>query len=107
MARLDSTSTGPCSKTNWPCARATPTSTPASSAKPSGEDARRLSFQIKAQPFKNTTLVRSPGINYKNASVRPNFTTPRDYYTDWYDAGKPAWNPVTRLVTLGNGQVCR
>ncbi|WP_438481345.1 TonB-dependent receptor plug domain-containing protein [Oleiharenicola lentus] len=77
--------------------------------KPSGEDSRRLSFQVKAQPFKNTTLAVS-WYNYKNASVRPNFTTPRDYYTDWVKAGKPGWNPVTNLVTIngqtyGNGNV--
>jgi hypothetical protein len=72
--------------------------------KPSGEDARRLSFQIKAQPFKNTTISAS-WYNYKNASVRPNFTTPRDYYSDWVRFGKPGWNPVTGLVTLANGQV--
>ena len=72
--------------------------------KPSGEDARRLSFQVKAQPFRNTTLAAS-WYNYRNASNRPNFTTPRDYYTDWLRAGKPAWNPVTRLVTLANGTV--
>jgi len=71
---------------------------------PSGENARRSSFQIKAQPFKNTTLSAS-WYGYKNASVRPNFTTPRDYYTDWIRFGKPAWNPVTGLVTLANGQV--
>jgi hypothetical protein len=72
--------------------------------KPSGEDARRLSFQVKAQPFKNTTVSLS-WYNYKNAAVRPNFTTPRDYYTDWVKLGKPGWNPVTGLVTLANGQV--
>lgn len=72
--------------------------------KPSGEDTRRASFQLKAQPFKNTTVALS-WFNYKNAAVRPNFTTPRDYYTDWFKAGQPAWNPVTRLVTLANGQV--
>ncbi len=72
--------------------------------KPSGEDQRRLSFQVKARPFKNTTLSAS-WYNYKNASVRPNFTTPRDYFTDWIKAGKPGWNPVTGLVTLANGQV--
>ena len=72
--------------------------------KPSGEDARRLSLQLKARPFKSTTLAAS-WYNYKNASNRPNFTTPRDYYTDWIRAGKPAWNPVTRLVTLANGTV--
>ena len=72
--------------------------------KPSGEDARRLSLQFKVRPFKNTTLSAS-WYNYKNASVRPNFTTPRDYFTDWAKAGKPGWNPVTNLVTLANGQV--
>jgi hypothetical protein len=72
--------------------------------KPSGEDARRLSAQLKARPFKNTTISLS-WYNYKNAAVRPNFTTPRDYYTDWLRAGKPGWNPVTRLVTLADGRV--
>jgi hypothetical protein len=72
--------------------------------KPSGEDARRLSFQVKAQPFKNTTVSAS-WYNYRNAAVRPNFTTPRDYYTGWLAAGKPGWNPVTGLITLANGQV--
>ncbi len=72
--------------------------------KPSGEEARRLSAQLKARPFKNTTIALS-WYNYKNASVRPNYTTPRDYYTDWIRAGKPGWNPVTGLVTLANGQV--
>ncbi|MEO6246547.1 MAG: TonB-dependent receptor, partial [Opitutaceae bacterium] len=67
--------------------------------KPSGEDARRLSLQLKAKPFKNTTVSLS-WYGYNNASVRPNYTTPRDYITDWFKAGKPAWNPVTRLITL-------
>ena len=72
--------------------------------KPAGEDARRLSFQVKFQPFKNTTLSAS-WYGYKNAAVRPNFTTPRDHFTDWRKAGRPGWNPVTGLITLGNGQV--
>ena len=72
--------------------------------KPSGEDARRLSFQLKAKPFKNTTISAS-WYNYKNTSVRPNFTTPRDYITDWLSSGRPGWNPITGLVTLANGQV--
>ncbi len=72
--------------------------------KPSGEDARRLSAQLKVRPIKSTTLALS-WYNYKNASVRPNFTTPRDYYTDWFRVGRPGWNPVTGLVTLANGQV--
>ena len=72
--------------------------------KPSGEDARRLSLQLKAKPFANTTVAVS-WFNYKNDSVRPNYTTPRDYYTDWFDRGQPAWNPETRLVTLANGEI--
>lgn len=67
--------------------------------KPSGEDARRTSLQLKVQPFKNTTVSLSY-FGYKNASVRPNFTTPRDYITNWYAAGKPAWDPITRLITV-------
>ena len=72
--------------------------------KPSGEDTRRLSLQVKARPFKNTTITGS-WYNYNNSAVRPNFTTPRDYYTDWFDAGRPGWNPVTRLVTFADGRV--
>jgi hypothetical protein len=72
--------------------------------KPAEEDAKRLSFQIKAQPFKSTTISASY-FGYKNTAVRPNYTTPRDYYTDWVEAGKPAWNPTTGFVTLANGQV--
>jgi len=72
--------------------------------KPSGEDARRLSFQVKVRPFENTTVALS-WFGYKNASVRPNYTTPRDYYTDWVAAGKPGWNPITRLVTKANGEI--
>jgi hypothetical protein len=72
--------------------------------KPSGEDARRLSAQIKARPFKNTTIAAS-WYNYKNASVRPNYTTPRDYFTAWIKAGRPSWNVVTGLVTFADGRV--
>ena len=72
--------------------------------KPSGQDERRMSAQLKWQPYKNTTVAFS-WFNYKANTVRPNFTTPRDYYTDWFRAGQPGWNPVTRLVTLANGNV--
>jgi hypothetical protein len=72
--------------------------------KPSGEDTRRRSFQVKAQPFMNTRVSAS-WFSYKNDASRPNFTTPRDHYTDWRAAGRPGWNPATRLVTLANGQV--
>ena len=66
---------------------------------PAGESAHRLSLQAKAQPFKNTTLALS-WYHYDNAAQRPNYTTPRDFITPWIAAGKPTWNPVTRLITL-------
>ncbi|WP_221028721.1 hypothetical protein [Actomonas aquatica] len=72
--------------------------------KPSGEDAERLSLQLKFQPLKNTTISAS-WYNYQNTAVRPNFTTPRDYYTPWVEAGMPGWNAVTGLVTMANGDV--
>ena len=72
--------------------------------KPSGEDAQRLSLQVKAKPFRNTTIAVS-WYGYDNTAVRPNFTTPRDYYTDWVKAGQPGWNPITGLVTMANGDV--
>lgn len=67
--------------------------------KPSGEDARRLSFQLKAQPFKNTTVALS-WFGYNNHGTRPNYTMPRDNITPWIAAGRPSWNTVTRLITL-------
>jgi hypothetical protein len=67
--------------------------------KPSGEDSRRLSLQLKARPFEKTTLALS-WYNYRNVGTRPNFTTPRDNITAWIAAGRPAWDPVTRLITL-------
>jgi len=71
---------------------------------PSGEDRRRFSVQAKARPYKNTTISLSL-YNYTNTAVRPNFTTPRDYYTGWIAAGQPGWNPITGLVTMANGQI--
>jgi hypothetical protein len=67
--------------------------------KPSYENARRVSFQAKARPFENTTLSLS-WFGYRNVSQRPNFTTPRDNITGWIAAGKPAWDPVSRLITI-------
>ncbi|WP_442887559.1 TonB-dependent receptor plug domain-containing protein [Congregicoccus parvus] len=72
--------------------------------KPSGQSERRTSVQLKARPLKNTTLAVS-WYGYEAKTVRPNFTTPRDYYTNWFARGQPGWNPVTRLVTLANGDV--
>ncbi|HVW21629.1 MAG TPA: TonB-dependent receptor plug domain-containing protein [Opitutaceae bacterium] len=68
--------------------------------KPSGEAIRRESLQLKARPFPYTTISASY-FRYTDTAQRPNFTTPRDFITPWLQAGKPAWNPVTRLITVG------
>jgi hypothetical protein len=67
--------------------------------KPAGEDSRRLSMQLKFRPYENTTVSFS-WFNYKNAQQRPNYTTPRDNVTSWIAAGRPAWDPVTRFITI-------
>lgn len=67
---------------------------------PAGEDARRSSFQVKARPFQNTTLAVS-WFGYENHGTRPNYTQPRDNITPWIAAGRPSWNSVTRLITVG------
>jgi sugar lactone lactonase YvrE len=67
--------------------------------KPSGFDTKRLDFMVKYRPFKYTTLTAS-ALRYYGEGNRPNNTTPRDYVSAWVNAGRPAWDPVTQLITL-------
>ncbi|HTO04034.1 MAG TPA: TonB-dependent receptor plug domain-containing protein, partial [Opitutus sp.] len=65
---------------------------------------RRQYLAIAAKPFTKTT-IRADVENYRNDNRRPNTLTPRDFVTEWNLAGQPAWNSLTREVTLGNGQL--
>lgn len=69
--------------------------------KPSGVDTERYNGMIKYQPFKNTTL--SASYNYYRAyGNRPNSLPPRDTISYWIQNGKPTWDPVARVIRVGN-----
>lgn len=70
--------------------------------KPSGVDTVRYNGMIRFQPFKNTSITGS-WLHYRMEGNRPNFTPPRDYITDWVNAGRPTWDPIRQVVHL-NGQ---
>ncbi len=58
---------------------------------------------ITFKPFKRTTL-RASYENYENKNRRSNSVTPRDFVSGWLQAGRPSYNPVTRMLTR-NGVV--
>ncbi len=72
--------------------------------KPSYDLTRRQYGALTYKPFRKTT-IRADIENYVNDNRRPNTLTPRDFVTQWNLAGQPAWDPLTRRVTLGNGTV--
>jgi hypothetical protein len=72
--------------------------------KPSYDLTKRQYGAFTFKPFSKTT-IRADVENYRNDNRRPNTLTPRDYVTQWNLAGQPAYNPLTRQYTLGNGQV--
>jgi hypothetical protein len=72
--------------------------------KPSYDLTRRQYLAVAVKPFSKTT-IRADVENYRNDNRRPNTLTPRDYVTEWNLAGQPVWDPLTRQVTLANGQV--
>ena len=66
--------------------------------KPSRDLTRREYGAVTFKPFKNTT-IRAFAENYQNDANRPNSLTPRDLVTPWLAAGRPSYDPTTRLVT--------
>jgi len=72
--------------------------------KPSRDLYRRQFGALTYKPFKKTVL-RGFAENYQNDANRPNFLTPRDLVTPWIQAGRPSYDPTTRMVTrLDGGQ---
>ncbi|TVR50132.1 MAG: hypothetical protein EA425_10460 [Puniceicoccaceae bacterium] len=53
------------------------------------------------KPFPRT-FIRGSIERYSNFNQRPNYLTPRDFITPWIQAGRPVYNPNTRLVTLSD-----
>lgn len=71
--------------------------------KPSREEIRRYQVSLQVKPFRSTT-IKASAESYKNEAQRPNSITPREYITDWKNAGEPSWDPTTRLVTYADGR---
>lgn len=67
--------------------------------KPSVDLTRREYAAITFKPFSKTQL-RGSVEGYKNNNRRPNFISPRDYVTPWLQAGRPAYDPIARTVTI-------
>lgn len=73
--------------------------------KPSRDLYRREFGALTYKPF-SKTVIRGFAENYENDANRPNFLTPRDYVTPWIQAGRPAYDPTTRSITvLDTGRV--
>jgi len=67
--------------------------------KPSRDLTRREYVTVTYKPFSKTT-IRAFAENYQDDANRPNSLTPRDWVTPWLQAGRPAYDPVTRSVTI-------
>ncbi len=73
--------------------------------KPSGDLTRRQYGAITYKPFEKT-VIRGFAENYRNDANRPNSLTPRDFVSSWFAAGRPAYDPTTRQITvLDTGRV--
>jgi len=67
--------------------------------KPSRDLYRRQYGALTYKPFKKT-IIRGFAENYQNDANRPNFLTPRDLVTPWLQAGRPSYDPTTRMITV-------
>ena len=67
--------------------------------KPSRDLTRRQYGALTFKPFEKTVL-RGFAENYRNDANRPNSLTPRDFVSSWFAAGRPAYDPTTRTITV-------
>lgn len=67
--------------------------------KPSRDLTRRQYAAITYKPFERT-FIRGFAENYQNDANRPNSLTPRDFVSSWFAAGRPAYDPTTRMITI-------
>ncbi|MDP3068867.1 MAG: TonB-dependent receptor plug domain-containing protein [Opitutaceae bacterium] len=66
---------------------------------PSRDLTRRQYGAITYKPF-SKTIIRGFAENYLNNANRPNSLTPRDFVSPWFAAGRPAYDPTTRMITV-------
>lgn len=67
--------------------------------KPAKDETKRLFGAITYTPFHSTT-IRGSYERYLNYAQRPNAITPRNGVSDWINAGRPTWDPVTFRAKL-------
>jgi len=67
--------------------------------KPSRDLTRREYGAITFKPFTHT-VIRGFAEGFQNKANRPNFMNPRDQVTPWLQAGRPAYDPTTRTITV-------
>ncbi len=70
--------------------------------KPSYDKTRRYYGSITYKPFPNT-IIRGMVEDYWSENRRPNYITPREFVSNWYEAGRPVYDGTTRMVTLLDG----
>jgi hypothetical protein len=70
--------------------------------KPSYDLTKRQYATFTYRPYRNTTL-RANFENYDNQNRRPNTVSPIDFVTQWNLAGRPAYDALTKKITLLNG----
>ncbi len=72
---------------------------------PARDLTRRQYGAITYKPF-SKTVIRGFAENFRNDANRPNSLTPRDFVSSWFAAGRPAYDPTTRQITiLDSGRV--
>ncbi len=72
--------------------------------KPSSTITRRQYAAITVQPWASSKLTGDYE-HYSNQAHAPNFVAPLDEITTWLNAGKPAWDPTTQMITFANGTI--
>ena len=73
--------------------------------KPAYDKTDRFYGAITYKPFEKTT-IRFNAEQYNNENRRPNTLTPRDFVTEWNQAGRPYYDPNTKMIySLDTGAV--
>lgn len=71
---------------------------------PSYDDEQRLYGAVTFRPVDRIT-IRANYELYRNDQSRPNTLMPIDAVTPWIDGGRPSYDPITRMITVGGQTV--
>lgn len=68
---------------------------------PAYDKTKRAYAALTFKPFEKT-IIRANVEGYQNDNRRPNSLTPRDFVTEWNNAGQPYYDPLTRQIIRGS-----